>query len=212
MCRKTLLILMIYLFAALAGSSGSQAQNRRPAFPDPSQPDFYQRYQAWVKSQEDDFFSSADEMFEEMEAFRREMLQRMQRNDELLRQSRPEDVYHLKSGPGITKIYQEEQGDNLLIHILIPGLEQGKYRVEVLPDRLNITGEVQQQQNAGNLQSYSFNQFQKSIPLPQGTDPNSVTYRTEPGKIVVVIPKDKIGPAKPSLPPAQDEPKTPLVI
>lgn len=193
--------------ALLHGASRGQAQG----MPDPSQPDFYRRYQAWVESQED-FSTNSDELFQEMEAMRREFIDRMRRNDQLLKQAKPKDTYRLQSQPGVTQIFQEDLADKTLIHIKIPELESGNYRVEVRGDRLFIFGKRKEEFKDPRIQAFAFNQFQRVLPLPKGTDPNRVTYQKLPGEILVTIPKNGTNP-KPLNPQSPtDNKKPPMVI
>ena len=85
-----------------------------------------------------------------------------------------------------------EREGNYLVHAELPGLKPEDVKVEVTNEALVIQGErkSEQQSNQGGVQRSErrYGQFYRSIPLPEGVNPEQVKARFQNGVLEVTVP------------------------
>ena len=86
-----------------------------------------------------------------------------------------------------------EAEDHFLLMADLPGLSEQDVRIEVEDDLLTISGERKLESDAGKAGYYrierAFGEFSRSLTLPEGVDPQSVSADFDAGVLVVRIPK-----------------------
>lgn len=150
-----------------------------------------------------------DDLLKEMESMRQEMEARLRRNDELLRNAKPGQVYTLKSGPVIQELSRQERDGKLFIQLYIPNLNEGKFKIEVQRGYLVMSGETRKQEIGKGYMGLGVQQFTQILPLPSDVNPQAAQYQREKNRILVIVPKvtPETQPA-----PAPSRPQPPQVI
>lgn len=104
----------------------------------------------------------------------------------------------LSTGRGVVWLPQVEvlqRGDNLVVRADLPGLRPEDVRVEVDNGALTISGERSYQAEDENEGVYhserAYGAFLRTIPLPQGVNPEDVQARFTDGVLEVTIPLPK---------------------
>jgi HSP20 family protein len=88
-----------------------------------------------------------------------------------------------------------EKGNNLVVRAELPGLSPENVNVEVTGDALTIQGERRQESEDKGEGFYrserSYGRFFRSIPLPEGTDPDKAQAKFKDGVLEVTLPTPK---------------------
>ncbi len=91
------------------------------------------------------------------------------------------------------KIDVRQKGDDIVVHAELPGVKPEDVDVEVTDGVLTIKGErkaEEQREGEGWLvRESSYGSFERSMVLPEGVDPNSISADFEDGVLVLHVPK-----------------------
>jgi HSP20 family protein len=86
----------------------------------------------------------------------------------------------------------EERNGQLEVHAELPGLKPEDVKVEVTDDALVIRGERKYEQEQREGQTYRserrYGEFYRSIPLPDGADPDQAKAQFRDGVLQVTLP------------------------
>ena len=86
-----------------------------------------------------------------------------------------------------------ESDNGIEITAEVPGVDEKDIDVTVRQDMLTIRGEKkaekEEKRKDYHLVERRYGSFQRSIPLPTGTDPDKVTARFEKGVLHITVPK-----------------------
>jgi len=141
----------------------------------------------------DDDFGDAEPTLKEYEAMQRRIMNLL--NQGAGRNSGIGNMNSFEAGPNSYDVSREEKDGKLIYRINVPDLENKNLRIEVKDGLLRISEERKEQGESklgqGTMQTFSYGQFQKVIPLPEGIDPASVQYKKEKEQIVVIFPKGR---------------------
>jgi HSP20 family protein len=89
-----------------------------------------------------------------------------------------------------------EREGNYIVHAELPGLKPEEVKVEVTNDALVIQGErkSEQEQNQGGIHRTErrYGQFYRSIPLPEGVNPEQVRASFQNGVLEVTVPVPQV--------------------
>ena len=140
---------------------------------------------------------------------RREMQERLRRNDQLLQNAKPSQVYTLSSGPVIQELSRQKRNGKLFIQLFIPNLNEGKFKIEAQEGLLIMSGETRKQEIGKGYMGLNVQQFKQILPLPPGSDPQRAQFQREKNRILVIVPQTAPE-SQPSAPPPA--PKSPQVI
>jgi len=111
--------------------------------------------------------------------------------------SMPSAVQGTGGGYGTTSLWYpqievSERGDNLVVCADLPGMKREDVQLEVHDDRLVLQGERrnEQTQNQGGLYrtERSYGSFYRTIPLPDGVNPDQVRATFKDGVLEVTVP------------------------
>jgi HSP20 family protein len=85
-----------------------------------------------------------------------------------------------------------EQDGKLVVHADLPGLQKENLNVEVRDDQLIISGERRNEsaRNEGDyrLTERSYGRFARSVPLPEGVNPDEVAAKFQDGVLRIEVP------------------------
>lgn len=84
----------------------------------------------------------------------------------------------------------QEQDDHFLISMDLPGLSSKDVNIEVLEDRLVVSGERKDERRTKEGRSERFyGKFERAFTLPAGSDAGKIEARFENGVLEVAVPK-----------------------
>jgi HSP20 family protein len=102
----------------------------------------------------------------------------------------------LKGGHWSPRIDVREKDGKLLVHADLPGVKPDDVELELKDDTLYVRGErsdQREEERDGVFHSeVSYGRFERSIPLPQGTDANAIEAKFENGVLEVIAPLPKV--------------------
>ncbi|MFL5785167.1 MAG: Hsp20/alpha crystallin family protein [Bacteriovoracaceae bacterium] len=110
----------------------------------------------------------------------------------------PEDLF---GGPSLGvslgdfghELKQDEDSKSITYRLDLTGLNKDTIKVSVEGGQVNISGEnktVQaQEEKGGTVRSESYSSFERSFPVPEGTDPTQVSVQHETNELVIRFPK-----------------------
>jgi HSP20 family protein len=106
-----------------------------------------------------------------------------------------------------------ERDDHFVLRVDLPGLSESDVNVELQDNVLTISGERKQEHERKADGYYrlerAFGSFSRSLTLPEGVDPDSVTAKFENGVLEVSVPKpEERKPRRVAISVGADEPKT----
>jgi HSP20 family protein len=91
------------------------------------------------------------------------------------------------------ELKQEEDNKSITYRLDLAGLNKDTVKVTVEGGQVNISGEnktVQaQEEKGGTVRSESYSSFERSFPVPEGTDPTQVSVQHEANELVIRFPK-----------------------
>jgi len=91
------------------------------------------------------------------------------------------------------KIDVEQKGDDLVVHAELPGVKPENVDVEVTDGVLNIKGERKSEERREGegwlVRESSYGSFERSMVLPEGVDPNSISAEFKDGVLMLTVPK-----------------------
>ncbi len=102
-----------------------------------------------------------------------------------------------RSGDGYPSVESYLEGDKLIIKADLPGVNPKDVEVSVANDQLTIKGERKvDHQHTGNGSHYAYREvrygrFERSLPLPEGTDADGVSARYHDGVLDISLPAPK---------------------
>lgn len=142
---------------------------------------------------DEDFWKMNKDLLEEFKAIQERMMEMF--NDQQSYRSKSSRFSAQTDTSGITKVYQEDEGDRLLVHIKIPDLKNSQVTLKVIDNHIQVQGKTSQiekrteDQGTVVTESQFVSSFHHTIPLPFAVDPGKVDYQYKDDEIVVVIPK-----------------------
>lgn len=83
----------------------------------------------------------------------------------------------------------EDREDELLIRAEAPGFEPDEFDVQITGNHLTLRAEHKEEASGGGKSSYRYGQFQRTVPLPTGIDPEKVEARYHSGVLTLRVPK-----------------------
>jgi len=88
-----------------------------------------------------------------------------------------------------------ERGDNLVVRADLPGLRKEDVNIDVQDDSLTIQGERREEHEDTRegvfLSERSYGRFFRSIPLPEGVNPDDVNAKFSDGVLEITMPRPK---------------------
>jgi HSP20 family protein len=96
--------------------------------------------------------------------------------------------------PGVwyPQVEVRERDGNLLVHADLPGMKKEDVQLEIHDDYLALHGERRQEREQNERGLYrserSYGQFYRTVPLPQGIDPDQAKANFRDGVLEVTIP------------------------
>ncbi len=91
------------------------------------------------------------------------------------------------------KIDVQQKGDDIVVHAELPGVKPEDVDVEVTDGVLTIKGErttEEKREDEGWLvRESSYGSFERSMVLPEGVDPNSISAEFKDGVLMLHVPK-----------------------
>lgn len=85
-----------------------------------------------------------------------------------------------------------EEGNDLVVEVLLPGVQKKDIQIHATRDLLILSGEMrrsrQMKEESYHLQERRFGQFSRSIPLPFEVDPEHIKAELKDGVLVVTLP------------------------
>ena len=87
-----------------------------------------------------------------------------------------------------------ETDESFMIEVAAPGLSKGNFKVNLDRDRLEISSELKEEKNESDQKysrrEFSYQSFQRSFTLPEGTvDGDKISAKYTDGILFVTIPK-----------------------
>lgn len=83
----------------------------------------------------------------------------------------------------------DEQDDHFLISVDLPGVSKDDVKVEVVDNRLVISGERKHEKKEGRRTERSYGRFERSFALPTAIDSEKIEASYENGVLQLAIPK-----------------------
>ncbi len=142
------------------------------------------------RSIDDDFFNGSEDLFEEMDKMREQMIKRFDVSEvgDLLNHRHQRK---LRDG-SVGDIKKREDAQYIYYDIAVQGLKQEKVNVQVQDGQITISGQIENKTSQDGSESYSSSSFQRSFPVPDGVDVHQIQVGQEQDKLVVKFPKGSI--------------------
>jgi HSP20 family protein len=91
------------------------------------------------------------------------------------------------------KIDVKSKGDDIVVHAELPGIDPDEVEIEVTDGVLTISGErkVEEEREGEGwlIRESSYGSFERSMVLPEGVDPGSISAEYNDGILEVHVPK-----------------------
>jgi HSP20 family molecular chaperone IbpA len=138
----------------------------------------------------DSFFSKSLDPFENMRRMREQMEKQIKTPGE--GGAIFDSWFEKKFGAGSADEISEREDENFIYYdVKINGLNQEKLTVNVGNGYINISGEVEEKNNANNETKYFRSTFNRSFPVPASVDAIKFQMEQEKDKIIIKFPKIK---------------------
>lgn len=91
------------------------------------------------------------------------------------------------------KIDVKSKGDDIVVHVELPGIDPDEVDIEVTDGVLTIKGERKAEEEREDegwiIRESSYGSFERSMVLPEGVDPGSISAEYTDGILEVHVPK-----------------------
>ncbi len=101
-------------------------------------------------------------------------------------------------GTWVPQIDVKTTGEDIVVYAEVPGMGRDDITIEVQAGTLTIRGErkseTEKTEEGWTIRERSYGSFERSLPLPEGVDPDTITAEYKDGVLEVHVPKGALPP------------------